>query len=275
VDGQDIAAFEQGLSRRLEDLRAELQSGDYRPRAVRRVFVPKPNGGLRPLAVWALRDRVAQRAVYDFLEPHFEPQFMDCSHGFRPRRSVQTATQAVLAARDDGLTSVLDADIKDCFDRIDSRRLVGIIRHRVHDDTVLTLLERWLAADILDQRGRRTAAGAAQGGVLSPLLCNIYLHPFDRALTGRRIRLVRYADDLVCFSHSKGQVQEARGAVELELGKLGLALHPQKTRLSSFEEGFAFLGVFFLRHEHFILAPGATWRADAGRSGGSLKRKVR
>lgn len=267
VDGQDIASFERELARQLDELSWELARGVYRPRAVRRVFVPKPNGGLRPLAMWALRDRVAQRAVYDYLEPFFEPKFLDCSHGFRPGRSVQTATRAVLAARDEGLRWVLDGDIKDCFDRIEARHLMTLLRHRVKDRTVLELVERWLAADILDAQGRRAAAGTAQGSVLSPLLCNVYLHPFDVALTRRGIRLVRYADDLVCLFQRKREAQDARALVQAELAKLALELHPQKTRLVSFDDGFAFLGIFFLRDEHFILAPGATRPARARAQG--------
>jgi len=253
VDGVDIAAFERDLEGQLGSLRQELAGGTYRPRAVRRVFVPKPKEGLRPLAIWALRDRVAQRAVYDYLEPFFEPEFLGCSHGFRPGRSVGTAVHSVLSARDAGLRWVLDTDIKDCFDSIDPGRLMREVRRRVKDRTILRLLDQWLSADILDAGGRHTAAGAAQGGVLSPLLCNIYLHPFDVAMTRREVHLVRYADDLVCLCWRKREAQRACRMAQRALGALKLELHPQKTRIVHFDEGFKFLGVFFIRGEHFYL----------------------
>ncbi len=254
VDGVSIAAFEKDLENQLESLRQELATSTYRPRAVRRVFVPKPNEGLRPLAIWALRDRVAQRAMYDYLEPFFEPEFLGCSHGFRPGRSVDTAVHAVLSARDVGLRWVLDTDIKDCFDSIDAKQLVKQVKHRVKDRTILRLLDQWLSADILDARGRHTAAGAAQGGVLSPLLCNIYLHPFDVAMTRRGVHLVRYADDLVCLCRRKREAQQAHRLAQQSLSPLKLELHPQKTRIVHFDQGFKFLGVFFVRNEHFYLS---------------------
>ena len=140
VDGESIRAFESDLEVKLAELGQELEKGTYRPRGVRRVFVPKPKGGLRPLAIWTLRDRVAQRAVYNYLEPTFESQFLDCSHGFRPGRSVQTAVDAVLAGRDAGLRWVLDADIKDCFDEIRPDLLMRLVRQQVRDKVILRLL---------------------------------------------------------------------------------------------------------------------------------------
>ncbi|MFQ6058276.1 MAG: group II intron reverse transcriptase/maturase [Anaerolineae bacterium] len=253
VDGVDIAAFEADLEAQLASLRQELTQGTYRPRAVRRVLVPKPREGLRPLAIWALRDRVAQRAVYDYLEPFFEAGFLDCSHGFRPGRSVETAVAAVLVARDAGLRWVLDADIKDCFDSIDPRLLMGMVRRRVKDKVILRLLEAWLQARILTADGHARAAGTTQGGVLSPLLCNVYLHPFDVALTRQGLRLVRYADDLVVLCRRRQEALAAGQAAQHALAPLRLELNPYKTRVVHFDQGFKFLGVFFLRNEHFWL----------------------
>jgi len=253
VDGVDIAAFEADLEAQLASLRQELTQGTYRPRGVRRVLVPKPGEGLRPLAIWALRDRVAQRAVYDYLEPLFEPGFLDCSHGFRPGRSVETAVADVLAARDQGLHWVLDTDIKDCFDSIDPRLLMRMLKRRVKDRVILRLLKTWLRARILTVDGQMRAAGTAQGGVLSPLLCNVYLHPFDVALTQRGLRLVRYADDLVVLCRRRQEAIAAEEIARLALAPLGLELNPYKTRVVHFDQGFKFLGVFFLRNEHFWL----------------------
>jgi len=253
MDGESIRAFESDLEVKLAELGQELEKGTHRPRGVRRVFVPKPKGGLRPLAIWTLRDRVAQRAVYNYLEPTFESQFLDCSHGFRPGRSVQTAVDAVLTGRDAGLRWVLDADIKDCFDDIRPDLLMRLVRQQVRDKVILRLLTAWLQARILNARGQARAAGTAQGGVLSPLLCNVYLHPFDEALTGQGLRLVRYADDLVVLCRRRREAQAARQVVQRQLGRLHLKLNPHKTQVVHFDEGFKFLGVFFLRNEHFWL----------------------
>jgi group II intron reverse transcriptase/maturase len=253
VDGVSIRAFETNLEAELADLGRELDRGIYRPRGVRRVFVPKPKEGLRPLAVWALRDRVAQRAVYNYLEPVFEPQFLDCSYGFRPGRSVQMAVAEVLAARDEGLRWVLDTDVKDCFDSIRPDLLMGMVRQQVRDKKLLCLLEAWLQARILNVQGQMQTAGTAQGGVLSPLLCNVYLHPFDRAVTGQGLRLVRYADDLVVLCRRRQEVLAAEEAVRRALTPLHLELNRHKTQVVHFDQGFKFLGVFFLRSEHFWL----------------------
>jgi len=253
VDGVDIAAFEADLEAQLGSLRRELIQGTYRPRGVRRVLVPKPREGLRPLAVWALRDRVAQRAVYEYLEPFFEAGFLDCSHGFRPGRSVQTAVADVLAARDEGLRWVLDADIKDCFESIEPRLLMGMVRRRVKDKVILRLLEAWLQASILTAEGQVRAAGTAQGGVLSPLLCNVYLHPFDVALTRQKLHLVRYADDLVVLCRRRREAMAAAKTATRTLSPLRLELNLHKTQVVHFDQGFRFLGVFFLRNEHFWL----------------------
>ncbi len=253
VDGESIRAFEAELDVKLAELAQELETGAYRPRGVRRVFVPKPKAGLRPLAIWTLRDRVAQRAVHNYLDPVFEARFLDCSHGFRPGRSVQTAVRDVLAARDAELRWVLDADVRDCFDEIRPDLLMRLVRDVVKDKVILRLLEAWLQARILDARGRSRTAGTAQGGVLSPLLCNVYLHVFDEAVTGQGLRLVRYADDLVVLCRRRREAQAAGRVVQRELGKLHLKLNPHKTQVVHFDEGFKFLGVFFLRNEHFWL----------------------
>lgn len=253
VDGMAIAAFEANLEVELARLREELTHGAYRPRPVSTVLIPKRNEGLRRLAIWTLRDRVAQRAVYETLEPIFEPEFLPCSHGFRPGRSVQSAVADVLAARDEGLRWVFDADIKDCFDTIDPDLLMGMVRKKVQDKVLLRLVEAWLQAEVLTAGGESRRAGAGQGGVLSPLLCNVYLHSFDLAVTGQGLRLVRYADDLVVLCRRRQEAMEADKRVEQALAALRLALNRHKTGVVNFDQGFKFLGVFFLRGEHFYL----------------------
>ena len=253
VDGVDIQAFEAHLADQLAALQVELSQGSFQPQAVRRVLIPKRNEGLRPLAIWTLRDRLAQRAVLNAVEPLFEPRFLACSHGFRPGRSTQSAVDMVIAARDDGLRWVLDADIKECFDNIDPTLLMQLVRRQLHDTALLRLIELWLQAHILTAAGQVRAAGAAQGGVLSPLLCNIYLHQFDLALTERGLHLVRYADDFVVLNQRRKEAEAAQETAQAALAALRLEFNPYKTRIVHFDQGFKFLGRFFVRDEVFEL----------------------
>ena len=253
VDGVDIQAFEAHLAEQLAALQVELSQGSYQPQAVRRVLIPKRNEGLRPLAIWTLRDRLAQRAVLNAVEPLFEPRFLACSHGFRPGRSTQSAVDMVIAARDEGLRWVLDADIKECFDNIDPTLLMQVVRRQLHDKALQRLIDLWLQARILTAAGQVRAAGAAQGGVLSPLLCNIYLHQFDLALTERGWRLVRYADDFVVLNQRRKEAEAAQETAQAALAALRLEFNPYKTRIVHFDQGFKFLGRFFVRDEVFEL----------------------
>jgi len=254
VDGVTIRRFEADLEGQLEALRQELIQGTYRPLPVKQVLVPKPKGDWRRLALWALRDRVAQRVVYDAIAPTFEAGFLDCSYGFRPGRGVEDAVRAVLSHRDAGHRWVLDADIKECFERIDRRRLMAVLRRRIRDRRLLRLIEQWLRARIFNALSHgRALAGTSQGGVLSPLLANIYLHPLDVALTRQGYRLVRYADDLVVCCRRKRGAQAAKVEVTRALTRLRLTLNEAKTRIVHFDQGFRFLGYFFIRNEHYRL----------------------
>ncbi len=253
VDGVDIQAFEVHLAEQLATLQVELSQGSYQPQTVRRVLIPKRNEGLRPLAIWTLRDRLAQRAVLNAVEPLFEPRFLACSHGFRPGRSTQSAAEMVITARDEGLRWVLDADIKECFENIDPTLLLRLVRRQLQDKALLRLIELWLQARILTAAGQVRAAGAAQGGVLSPLLCNIYLHQFDVALTKRSLRLVRYADDFVVLGQWRKEAEAAQEMAQAALAALRLEFNPYKTRIVHFDQGFKFLGRFFVRDEVFEL----------------------
>jgi len=256
VDQVTVRRFERHLDRNLAQLRQELMDGTYEPLPVKRVLVPKPKGGLRPLAIWTLRDRVAQRVVHDTLVPILEPVFLDCSYGFRPGRSVADAVQAMIEARDAGRRWVVDADIEDCFGSLERRRLMRQVREWVPEPPVVALIEKWLRAQIYNPaRGQPATAAASQGGVITPLLANLYLHPFDVRIN--RVvpwgTLVRFADDFVILCRRRRQAEVAWAAARQALGQLGLRLNPRKTRLVHFDEGFKFLGVFFLRNEHFTL----------------------
>jgi RNA-directed DNA polymerase len=253
--GPDGVSFEEiegaGRDALLEELREELQAKTYRPGPVRRVYIPKLSGGERPLGIPNIRDRVVQTAVKLLLEPLFEADFEADSYGFRPKRAAHDALDAIKEALGEGMRWVIDADIAAYFDTIPHDRLMKVVATRVVDGAMLALVKQMLKAPIMDDREggrpRRPRQGTPQGGVISPLLANLYLHLVDRnfrrhAERGElKGRLIRYADDLLLLAPHRPDREFAW--LQRLLERLGLTLQPAKTRVIDVRhEDFAFLG---------------------------------
>jgi RNA-directed DNA polymerase len=269
IDGQSLEEFEQGLEEHLGRLHEELRTDRYRPLPVKRVEIPKAGkpGETRPLGIPAVYDRVCQQALLNRLEPIFEPLFDDSSFGYRPGRSAKAALRKVWREIEAGAEWIVDADLRDYFGAIDHEKLMTLVAQRVADGRVLTLIEQMLTAGYLE-RGRLfpTPQGTPQGGVVSPLLSNILLTPFDQEMRRRGYQLTRYADDWVVTCRSRREAEVALGIAERILGTLGVRLNRQKTQIVPVRHGFAFLGYKIKRGSRRLRLPEAKIRSGA-RSG--------
>lgn len=251
VDGITTARFSQGHAVYLPRLQDALRDGSYRPGAIKRVLIPKADGGERPLGIPTVLDRVAQAAVLEVIEPIFEQVFEETSFGFRPGRSCKGALREVLAGFDSGLHYVVDADLKSYFDSIPQAKLMARVFEQIKDGSVLRLIERFLGQKIVSELDSWTpTSGTPQGAVLSPLLANIYLHPLDMLMRESGFRMLRYADDFVVLCASAADAERGLSIIQSWVSEAGLTLHPDKTRIADLtkEAGYIdFLGYRFQR----------------------------
>ena len=246
VDGQTVEAFAEELTEEIVMLVRELRDKSYRPQPVKRVVIPKDGGGERELGIPTVRDRVVQQALLEILQPIFDPAFHPSSYGYRPGRSAHDAiAKAELFIRRYNLRHVVDMDLSRCFDTLDHDLILGGIRERVADGSVLGLVRQFLQSGVMTGAGWQEAeAGSPQGGVISPLLANIYLDAFDQEMMKRGHRIVRYADDILILTRTKSAAENALKQASRYLEEeLKLTVNRQKTEVVHSHDGVKFLGV--------------------------------
>jgi RNA-directed DNA polymerase len=248
VDHVTAKEFASQLPDSIWELSDQIKAGEFQPQAIRRVHIPKPGSkDTRPLGIPTVRDRVVQAAIVNVIEPIFERDFAEQSYGFRPGRGCRDALRRVDQLLQAGYTHVVDADLKGYFDSIPHDRLMNRLRDKIADGPVLSLIEMFLKASIMEDASTWTPeAGAPQGAVLSPLLSNVYLDPLDHLMARKGFQMVRYADDFVILCRTADEALRALSLVQTWVEENRLALHPTKTRVvNAATEGFDFLGYHF------------------------------
>lgn len=254
IDKVSIGMFASRADKRIERLSEQLREGRYEARPVKRVWIPKGGGQLRPLGVPTIIDRVVQTSLRNVIEPIFERKFEASSYGFRPGRGCKEALREVARRLKAGQTWVVDVDIEKYFDSIDRERLLDLVAEEIADGSILSLIRQYLDQDVMEGAKRwRPEAGTPQGAVISPLLANLYLHPVDVAMRSEGYAMIRYADDMVVMCTSRDEADKALGRLNALLTERGLRLHPVKTRVvdASDRPGFEFLGYQFFGHSRY------------------------
>lgn len=247
VDGETIQWFEAQLNQNIREIQRLIKENRYQPEPVLRHYIEKDNGKKRPLGIPTIRDRIVQQAVRQMIEPLFDRDFYRHSYGFRKGHSQHQALDTVKRAKQSGYEYVVDMDIQSYFDTIPHDLLMEKVKTKIADGRVLDLIEMWLKAGVMeDDQFYDTTVGSPQGGVISPLLANIYLDEFDWKMNQQGFPIVRYADDAIVFCKTKSEAERAyKAAKEILEHTLKLTMHPEKTKVVHFEEGFRFLGFDF------------------------------
>jgi RNA-directed DNA polymerase len=255
IDKVTIAQFEERRAYYLELLHHKLREGTYRPNPVKRVEIPKSEGGKRKLGIPAIFDRVCQQALVQRMEPVFEPKFLDCNFGYRKGRSPHDAMRKVWRELQAGKVGIVDADLRQFFDTISQEKLIDRIAEEISDGRVLSLIRDILGSGVIEGGyWQPTLTGVPQGGVASPLWSNIFLTPFDRVMTEAGFSLTRWADDFVGLCETRAEAERAlRFAERFLREELGVLLHPHKTRIGHVQRGFEFLGYKVQRGKGFKL----------------------
>jgi RNA-directed DNA polymerase len=250
VDGQTVDAYGENLEAELDKLHLELKTGEYKPMPVRRVEISKPDGGKRLLGVPTIKDRVVQQALLNIMQPIFDPDFHPSSYGYRPGRSCQQAVaEAERYINQHGFEYVVDMDLSKCFDRLDHELILQGVNRKISDGSVLRLIQQFLEAGVMkDGTYEETNVGSPQGGVISPLIANIYLDYFDQIMKTMGIHIIRYADDSLVFARSQRQAERyKRKAFKILEDELKLVVNREKTQIVSVEEGIPYLGFVIYR----------------------------
>jgi len=256
IDKVTIERFKENTDKYLLELTTELSRDTYKPSQIRRTYLPKSDGKTRPLGIPTVKDRIVQGAIKMAIEPIWEKEFLTTSYGFRPNKGAHDAVKEVSRQIEEGNIYVVDADIKGYFDNIPHDRLMELVKTKIADSRLLKLIEEFLKAGIIEDMKEWTPTqGTPQGGVLSPLLANIYLHPLDVLSSDCRYKMIRYCDDFVILCRSEQEAQKALEIVGKWMKENGLELHPEKTRVCNCMiegQGFDFLGFRFERGYKFV-----------------------
>ena len=246
IDKQSIQMYEGNLSQNLAALMKEIKTGSYQPIPLRRKYIPKGSGKFRPLGIPTVRCRIAQEVIRMIINPIFERNFHNSSHGFRRHRSCHTAIKELLQYHKEGYKVVVDADIKGFFDNIPHKLIMAMVEREISDGNILNTVKKFLRSRVMEEgQIKLTRKGTPQGGVISPLLANIVLNHLDWVLERHGYKFVRYADDFVVLSKSRDKAEKSLEVIShCTEEDLGLELHEEKTVITDFKQGFEFLGFY-------------------------------